>query len=39
MIENLNPFYKQLKAKTPINITSQLKKNFDPIKKAPNVAS
>ena len=33
-VEKLNPFYKLLKAEVPINITSELKKNFDLVNKA-----
>ena len=34
MAENLNPFYKLLKAEIPINITSELKETFDSVNKA-----
>ena len=34
MAENLNPFYKLLKAEVPININSELKENFDSVNKA-----
>ena len=33
-VEKLNPFYKLLKTKVPINITSELKEAFDSINKA-----
>ena len=33
MTEELNPFYKLLKAKFPINITSELKETFDSVNK------
>ena len=32
--EKLNPFHKHLKAEVPMNITSELKKSFDPVNKA-----
>ena len=38
MAEKLNPFYKVLKAETPINITSELKEIFDSVNKALNDA-
>ena len=34
MAEKLNPFFKLLKAETPINITSELKETFDSVNKA-----
>ena len=34
MAEKLNPFFKLLKAKVPIKITSELKETFDSVKKA-----
>ena len=34
MAEELNPFYKVLKAEVPINITSELKETFDSVNKA-----
>ena len=34
MAEKLNPFYKLLKAEVPINITSELKDNFDSVNEA-----
>ena len=34
MAEKLNPFYKLLKAEVPIDITSELKENFDSVNKA-----
>ena len=34
MAENLNPFYKLLKAEVTINITSELKETFDSVNKA-----
>ena len=34
MAEKLNPFYKLLKTKVPINITSELKEAFDSVNKA-----
>ena len=34
MAEKLNPFYKHLKTKIPINITSELKETFDSVNKA-----
>ena len=34
MTEKLNPFYKLLKAETPINITSEMKETFDSVNKA-----
>ena len=34
MAEKLNPFYKLLKAEVPINITSEMKENFDSVNKA-----
>ena len=34
MAEKLSPFYKMLKTEVPINITSELKKTFDSVKKA-----
>ena len=38
MAEKLNPFYKLLKAKVPINITSKLKEPFDSVNKALSAA-
>ena len=34
LAEELNPFYKLLKAEVPINITSELKETFDSVSKA-----
>ena len=34
MVENLNPFYKLLRAEVPIDITSELKETFDSVNKA-----
>ena len=34
MAEKLNPFYKLVKTEVPINITSELKEEFDSVKKA-----
>ena len=34
MAEKLNPFYKLLKAEVSINVTSELKGNFDSVSKA-----
>ena len=34
MAEKLNPFYKLMKAEVPINITLELKENFDSLNKA-----
>ena len=34
MVEKLNLFYKLLKAKVPINITSELKEPFDSVNEA-----
>ena len=38
LAEKLNPFYKLLKAELPINMTSELKENFDSVNKALSVA-
>ena len=38
MAEKLHPFYKMLKTEVPINITSELKKTFDSVNKAPSDA-
>ena len=38
MAENLNPFYKVLKAEVPINITTELKETFDSVNNALNDA-